>query len=115
MEWSYEGVAAGCYIDTVWRDPYIPRVALQESGVDILFMGCAVREQAHQRNWITLAGERMLGIGTLSKKIFGSPNDRKVKSIRPLIAQINALEPEFQNLKKKDGSLITQVVCNKGL
>ena len=27
----------------------------------------------------------------------------------------SALEPEFQNLKKKDGSLITSVVCNKGL
>ena len=27
----------------------------------------------------------------------------------------SALEPEFQNLRAKDGSLITQVVCNKGL
>lgn len=40
----------------------------------------------------------MLGIGTLTKKIFGTPNDRKVKTTRPLIAQINALEPEFQSL-----------------
>lgn len=40
----------------------------------------------------------MLGIGTISKKIFGSPNDRKVKATRPVIAQINALEPEFEKL-----------------
>uniref|UniRef100_UPI002494BE97 preprotein translocase subunit SecA n=1 Tax=Roseobacter litoralis TaxID=42443 RepID=UPI002494BE97 len=28
----------------------------------------------------------------------GSPNDRKVKATRPVIAQINALEPEFEKL-----------------
>ena len=37
----------------------------------------------------------MLGFGTLAKKIFGTPNDRKVKAIRPLVEKINALEPEF--------------------
>ena len=40
----------------------------------------------------------MLGLGTLAKKVFGSPNDRKVKSVRPLVDAINALEPEFQSL-----------------
>ena len=40
----------------------------------------------------------MLGIGTLAKKVFGTPNDRKVKATRPLIAKINALEPEFEKL-----------------
>ncbi|WP_436398357.1 preprotein translocase subunit SecA [Roseobacter sp. S98] len=40
----------------------------------------------------------MLGIGTIAKKVFGTPNDRKIKATRPLIAQINALEPEFENL-----------------
>ena len=40
----------------------------------------------------------MLGIGTITKKIFGSPNDRRVKSVRPLVAQINALEPEYEAL-----------------
>ena len=40
----------------------------------------------------------MLGIGTVAKKIFGTPNDRKVKSVKPLIEQINALEPEFEKL-----------------
>ncbi len=37
----------------------------------------------------------MLGIGTLAKKVFGTPNDRKIKATRPLIDQINALEPQF--------------------
>jgi preprotein translocase subunit SecA len=40
----------------------------------------------------------MLGLGTLARKVFGTPNDRKVKSVRPLVAKINALEPEFQAL-----------------
>ncbi|MEM8576530.1 MAG: preprotein translocase subunit SecA [Pseudomonadota bacterium] len=40
----------------------------------------------------------MLGFGTLAKKVFGTPNDRKIKSVRPLIEAINALEPKFQAL-----------------
>jgi len=40
----------------------------------------------------------MLGLGTLAKKVFGTPNDRKIKSVRPLVDKINALEPEFQAL-----------------
>ncbi|MFN3578314.1 MAG: preprotein translocase subunit SecA, partial [Tabrizicola sp.] len=40
----------------------------------------------------------MLGLGTLARKMFGTPNDRKIKSVRPVVAQINALEPEFQAL-----------------
>ena len=40
----------------------------------------------------------MLGLSSVARKIFGSPNDRKVKSVRPLVARINALEPEFAAL-----------------
>ncbi|MFE3835874.1 preprotein translocase subunit SecA [Pseudogemmobacter sonorensis] len=40
----------------------------------------------------------MLGLGTLAKKVFGNANDRKVKAVRPLVAKINALEPEFAAL-----------------
>ena len=40
----------------------------------------------------------MLGIGTLAKKVFGTPNDRKIKATRPLVDQINALEPEVEVL-----------------
>jgi preprotein translocase subunit SecA len=60
----------------------------------------------------------MLGLGTLARKVFGTPNDRKVKSVRPLIARINALEPEYQALS--DEGLIERTralqdrVQNKG-
>ncbi|UWR22514.1 preprotein translocase subunit SecA [Sulfitobacter sp. S190] len=40
----------------------------------------------------------MLGLGNIAKKVFGSPNDRKIKSARPLVEQVNALEPEFEKL-----------------
>lgn len=48
----------------------------------------------------------MLGLGTITKKVFGTPNDRKVKSVRPLVAKINALEPEFEALD--DAGLIAK-------
>lgn len=48
----------------------------------------------------------MLGIGTLAKKVFGTPNDRKIKATRPLVAKINALEPEFEKLD--DAGLIAK-------
>jgi preprotein translocase subunit SecA len=40
----------------------------------------------------------MLGFGALTRKIFGTPNDRMVKSVRPLVAQVSALEAEFAAL-----------------
>ena len=40
----------------------------------------------------------MLGFGNLAKKVFGTPNDRKIKATRPLVEKINALEPEFEAL-----------------
>jgi preprotein translocase subunit SecA len=40
----------------------------------------------------------MLGLSALGRKLFGSPNDRKVKSVGPLVARINALEAETQAL-----------------
>ncbi|MFD1913573.1 preprotein translocase subunit SecA [Halodurantibacterium flavum] len=40
----------------------------------------------------------MLGLGTIAKKVFGTPNDRKVKTTRPLVARINDLEAEFKAL-----------------
>ncbi len=44
----------------------------------------------------------MLGIGTLAKKVFGTPNDRKIKTTRPLVEKINALEPAFQALSDQE-------------
>ena len=46
----------------------------------------------------------MLGFGNLAKKVFGTPNDRKIKATRPLVEKINALEPEFEALS--DAGLI---------
>ena len=40
----------------------------------------------------------MLGFGTLTKKMFGTPNDRLVKATLPLVEQINALESEYESL-----------------
>ena len=37
----------------------------------------------------------MLGLGTIAKKVFGTPNDRKIKETRPVVDQINALEAQF--------------------
>ncbi|GAB4381799.1 preprotein translocase subunit SecA [Albidovulum sp.] len=62
----------------------------------------------------------MLGLGTLTKKVFGTPNDRKVKSVRPLVEKINALEPEFQKLsdegiREKTRELQTRVQSGESL
>ena len=40
----------------------------------------------------------MIGLGGITKKVFGTANDRKVKAVRPIIDQINALEPQFEAL-----------------
>ncbi|WP_417627785.1 preprotein translocase subunit SecA [Pararhodobacter aggregans] len=48
----------------------------------------------------------MLGLGTISRKIFGTANDRKVKAVRPLVAKINALEDEIAALD--DAGLIAR-------
>ncbi|MDO5641332.1 MAG: preprotein translocase subunit SecA [Paracoccus sp. (in: a-proteobacteria)] len=48
----------------------------------------------------------MLGLGKLAKKVFGTPNDRKVKSVRPLVAKINALEDEAR--ARSDEELIAK-------
>ena len=40
----------------------------------------------------------MLSFGALAAKVFGSANDRKIKSYRPKVDEINALEPELEKL-----------------
>ena len=54
----------------------------------------------------------MLGFGTLAKKVFGTANDRKIKATKPIIAKINALEPEFEKLS--DEQLIEKSSHFKG-
>ncbi|MEL7211200.1 MAG: preprotein translocase subunit SecA [Pseudomonadota bacterium] len=57
----------------------------------------------------------MLGIGTIAKKVFGTPNDRKVKATRPLIAKINALEPEFEALSDEGLKDRTEALAKRAM
>src|SRR6185437_8100586 len=36
--------------------------------------------------------------GALARRLFGSANDRYIKSLRPLVEQINELEPQLEQL-----------------
>src|ERR1700741_5519187 len=45
----------------------------------------------------------MVSLGGMARKIFGSSNDRRIKSLRPRAAEITALEPEISKLS--DGQL----------
>ncbi|WP_353217087.1 preprotein translocase subunit SecA [Sandarakinorhabdus sp.] len=44
----------------------------------------------------------MLALGSLAKTIFGSSNDRYLKSLRPLVKRINDLEPQIAALSDAD-------------
>ncbi|MDC0737689.1 preprotein translocase subunit SecA [Cognatishimia sp. SS12] len=48
----------------------------------------------------------MLGFGKLTKMVFGTPNDRKIKATRPIVAKINELETEYAALS--DAQLIAK-------
>ena len=47
----------------------------------------------------------MLGFTALSRKVFGTANDRAVKAARPLVKRINELEPTFRALDDAGRSL----------
>ncbi|MEJ6396549.1 preprotein translocase subunit SecA [Yoonia sp. 208BN28-4] len=57
----------------------------------------------------------MLGIGTIAKKVFGTANDRKIKAVRPLVAKINALEPEFEALSDEEIKQRTQAMAERAM
>lgn len=44
----------------------------------------------------------MLSLGTIASKVFGSSNERKLKKYGPIVAKINALEPEVVALSDDD-------------
>ncbi len=50
-------------------------------------------------------------LASVLKKVFGSKNERVLKSIQPLVASINQLEPEIQKLD--DASLVAKTVLFK--
>ncbi len=41
-------------------------------------------------------------IGFLAKKIFGTKNEREIKKLKPIVAKINQLEKEFDQLSNKE-------------
>ena len=41
-------------------------------------------------------------LGALAKKVFGSANDRRVKSYQPRVAAINAMEAELEGLSNEE-------------
>ena len=57
----------------------------------------------------------MLGFGTLAKKVFGTPNDRKVKATRPLVEKINALAPEFEALSDEGIKAKTEELAKRAM
>ena len=58
--------------------------------------------------------------GNLAKKIFGSANDRRLKTYRPKVAAINALEPEIakltdEQLRAKTEEFRAEIAAGKSL
>ena len=49
----------------------------------------------------------MLGMNVIAKKIFGTPNDRKIKAVSPLVQKINDLETSFEALSDDEIKAIT--------
>ena len=57
----------------------------------------------------------MLGFGKIAKKVFGTANDRKVKSVGPLVEKVNALEPEYQALSDEDIKAKTEALAMRAM
>jgi preprotein translocase subunit SecA len=57
----------------------------------------------------------MLGLGKITKKVFGSANDRKIKAARPIVDKINALETEFQALSDEGIKSKTEELSSRAM
>ena len=57
----------------------------------------------------------MLGLGKITKKVFGTRNDRKIRAARPLVEKVNALEPEFEKLSDEDIKNKTEELASRAL
>ncbi|AXI44663.1 preprotein translocase subunit SecA [Sulfitobacter sp. SK012] len=57
----------------------------------------------------------MLGLGTIAKKVFGTPNDRKIKATLPLVGKVNALEEEFKALSDEGIKEKTEAFAKRAL
>ncbi len=102
-------------VDTVIVAPYIAVWSLKGALADV-HMGQSAGGQvipSHDQVTTRLGGENMLGIGTIAKKVFGTPNDRAIKATRPLVEKINALEPEFQALSDEEIKAKTEALATR--
>src|SRR5919108_5785083 len=75
------------FIRTPCRVPSLARTGNPGRAAAPHLQGAALRGSTH-----------MLSLGSFATKIFGSANDRKIKSLRPKVDAINALEPEIAKL-----------------
>mgnify|MGYP005728620959 FL=1 len=50
----------------------------------------------------------MLGLGKIAKKVFGTPNDRRIREVQAIVENINALEKDFSLLSDSEISLKTK-------
>mgnify|MGYP003667681329 CR=1 FL=1 len=57
----------------------------------------------------------MLGLGKITKKVFGTRNDRKIRAARPLVEKVNALEPEFEKMSDEDIKNKTEELATRAL
>ena len=57
----------------------------------------------------------MLGFGSITKKVFGTPSDRKVKAARPLVKKINDLEADFEALSDQDIKDKTEALAKRAM
>jgi preprotein translocase subunit SecA len=57
----------------------------------------------------------MLGLGKITKKVFGTRNDRKIRAARPLVEKVNALEPEFEKLSDEDIKNKTEELATRAM
>ena len=55
----------------------------------------------------------MLGLGSVTKKLFGSANDRKLKAYKPKLQAINALAEETSQLSDEDLAAKTTILREK--
>ena len=44
----------------------------------------------------------MLGLGKIAKKVFGTPNDRRIREVQDIVENINALEKDFSLLSDNE-------------
>ena len=50
----------------------------------------------------------MLGLGKIAKKVFGTPNDRRIREVQAIVDNINALEKDFSLLSDNEISSKTE-------